>query len=76
MQCPFTSRYDYKHFIFPRTTLISMSVPEEFPCALKIITDVPATATSTFTGSFYFLNPPEGCTGPLDNDLYFQYTLI
>jgi len=52
-----------------------MSVPEGLPCALKIITDLSATATSTFTGTFYFLNPPEGCICPLDIDLYFQYTL-
>lgn len=51
-----------------------MSVPAGLPCALKIITDLSATATSTFTGIFYFLNSPEGCTGPLDIDLYFQYT--
>ena len=56
--------------------LFSMSVLKLRPRALKIITDLSAAPTSTFRGSFYFLNPPEGCTGPLVIDLYFQYTLI
>jgi hypothetical protein len=69
---PITSCYNQKHFIFPSTT----HVPNVQQCVLKIITDLSATAASTFTGSFYFLNPYEGCTGPPDIDLYFQYTLI